>query len=344
MSDTNDRPDSTPEPTTAPTPTPEPISNYDQVPPPPGAAADAPALHPADQALMNKKTHAGRNLMVLAVLTTLVAPLAAAGGLIVAGPGLGAALMVALAASTALGLWFLAFAARRGSVASVNLAAAMFILSFVTSAILAVVRGGIVTDPLRIVRIAVFILIIYALYQSQVTLSKLKQRGLMSRAFPKGPAPAWQVVLGGVLLVIGVVGWNGLIALGSIANKQDRQQAQAESAAFRKLVENEDQAVIDAFNAMMKDLRPETYRRFDKELTDLENALDRLQARLSPESPMLAVLDRYDRAVGYFRQVANKVNAERFDPEEVDRLIDAGNRARMEAFKMHDKLYGSGSR
>jgi hypothetical protein len=296
----------------------------------------------SDEVLLKRATHAGRNLIVLAILASLVAAACAALGFLVPGAPKIFPVLAFSVSLVATAYWVLAVAGRRGNPNSVGIViivmAGNLFLQFILAGIEAARSGTDVVSHMPNVLVSFFIL--YALYQSRKVLLELQERGLWEQAFPATQPTASLCILGGILLVSGVVTVN--MASGYVGWKygQARTVEQTYAHGFVKIIQEDERGFLTSMQALSEQFSKAQLQEALDKIEGIETKVQLLKKQSPQACQLQKILDTYGSAVRQYKGALLLLKQPKPETERFTEMIKLGDRLRTEAGQAFDRQYG----
>lgn len=294
-----------------------------------------------DEQLLNRASHAGRNLTVLASLATL-ASIAFWAIAFMAKIPMMAGIFPALALTlVAAGYCMLALAARRGSPTSVGIViviVALQITFVLTIAGISAARAGgdfSSNTPSIIIPILVFI----ALASSRGVLLELQNRGLWDQAFAPAKPTRDLCIIGGALVALGFITLNGGTFYLGHKVQQERAAEHGQAREFVEMIKHEE---LQFMTAASEVLRASTSEKLDLALSRAETLkakCESLRSAAGGQGRLPGVLTTYANAVRQWENGLLALKEKNPDTQHSQRLLDMGDRLRAEALDEFNRYF-----
>ena len=294
-----------------------------------------------DEALLQRASHAGRNMIALAILGTLAA-LAILAFLFAPGGTLRAPVLASSAACVACvtGLWMLAIAARRGSPTSVGIILGVMALQLVVSVVgyvMAMMRAN--NDAAGTLwYIIIGIAIIAALSRSQNVLIEMRTRGLWEQRFGSTGPSRNLVIVGGVLYALSFVGLYAGLVLSSVWSVRQRAGELRQAEAFLRVIKTQEAELMTAMSQMGPGNRNAISAAIAK-VEAMDQEVGSIQSDVSNASPLSPILDKYRQALAKWRSGLIALQGPTPDPNRAKTMFESGDRLRREAGTEFDSRY-----
>jgi hypothetical protein len=188
----------------------------------------------SDEVLLQRAGYAGRTLTALAALATFFVLLVVSRQV---------ALCVFPMVLGVVGLWLLAFAARRGNTGAVSVVLTVTLIQLLASIIVPLIAGQSESLPANFWGAIIGVLVIAVVLSSRNVLLELERRDLWKNRFDPRRNGHGLCIAGSVLYVAGVVGVYAAMFITSILGASDgkqRDKGAAQAQAFAGLVHTEE--------------------------------------------------------------------------------------------------------
>jgi hypothetical protein len=295
----------------------------------------------SDEQLLARASHAGRNLIALAILATLcsIVIIVAEIGQVLSPRSATESLPIVsiLTILWTVGLWMLATAARRGNPTAVGfvmvVASAMLLIS-VASLVLVAVRD-IQRAQLMWWQPLIPLLVLLVLARSRDVLRELKTRGLWEGRFGSARPSRNLCVAGGVLFVVGYAGFFLSLLLPAIFVAKDA----AQSHAFLKAVTAEEKAFMNAMRSLSGPDKPAALENVRQTLDAFARMVASWKSTTSPNSPLFPIIRKYGDAVRAWQDGLAELSASSPNVEEAKERLTLGDKLREEAAAEFNRRY-----
>jgi hypothetical protein len=301
----------------------------------------------SDDSLMQCASHAGRNLIALAILATIAsaAVTAFAGVAVFSEPKVAFVALPFLFVTA--GYWLLAIAARRGNPAAVT------VVMVVLSVQIAISIAGFVIGFVRtngnsghgaLLGGVIALLIVAVLARSRTVLLELRKRGLWSQRFgAAGPSGNFCIV-GGTCFVVGSVGiYVSLFVAVFLAAQsakivaEEREHAQV----FIRLIREDETPFLKALQVPGITNDPNAMDDVSAKVKTLEGKVESLQSTVPATSSLDRILKKYRKAVRFWKDGLAEIRKATADQSVVKENLESGDRLRQEALLEFDQKFGN---
>ena len=301
----------------------------------------APALNPGDEKLLKRAGHAGRNLLVLAVLATLGAVALVAAAVLAKGFHGVTSVLAATITLIAAGYWVLALAARRGNPNAVG----VVIVAMVLQICLALVSSGIAAARTHsnfqppVGGLVIPILVLAALASSRKVLLELKQRQLWEQVFASAKPSGNLCFIGAVLLATGFIAMNaGTYYVGWKVGQEQKAEFQ-HANAFVELIQRDEQAFLIAMRGIGRGGN-EIETALTK-LGTLKQNFEVLEKQAAGAGRLQQILTGYRNALRQWENGLTLLKDPNADTERVQQMFKLGDKLRAEACQEFDRRYAA---
>ena len=294
----------------------------------------------SDAKLLKRAGHAGRNLSVLALLTTFVSL-----GLIAAaifGKGIHGvmAVLAMTITSIAAGYWVLAVAARRGNPNSVGVVIVTLVLQMCLALISSGVLAARTNTPFQppVGGLLIPILVLIALARSRKVLLELKERRLWDQVFASAKPSGGLCVVGGILLGAGFVALNAGTSYFGWKAAQHRASEVQHAKAFVELIRSDEKEFLTTMQGLSSN-RSQIETAL-AQFNTLELKFEALEKQAASEDRLLQILAAYRNALKQWRSGLMLLKEPNADMETAQKWFKLGDQIRGEACQQFDSRYG----
>ena len=300
-----------------------------------------PIANAIDEKLLKRARHAGRNLSVLAILSSFGAMALIATALFAKGIHGVMAVLATTITFIAAGYWVLAVAARRGNPNAVG----VVIVAMVLQICLALISSGVTAARTNsafqppVAGLFIPILVLVALASSRKVLLELKERQLWDQVFGSAKPSGNLCLIGGTLLATGFVAMNtGTYYIGWKAEQQQRAEFQ-HAKAFVELIQGDEKEFLTAMQGISVNRGQNEIETVLTKFKTLEQNFEVLKKEAASADRLLQILTTYGNALRQWKNGLMLMKERNPDTDRAQKMFKLGDQFRAEACQEFDRRY-----
>jgi hypothetical protein len=295
----------------------------------------------SDEQLLARASHAGRNLCVLSVGTTLFAIALWVVPFLGKAPVLGMIFPALAITCIAAGYWVLTVAARRGDPASVGTVIVIMALQLTFVLIFAGIgaarTGTEVSANYRNVLIPIVVL--WALASSRSVLLELQERGLWEKVFNSEKTSSQFCVIGGTLLAIGLLTLNGGSLYVGQKVQQEHEAENRQAREFADMIKHEEQQFMDAASDAVRKPTSDNLELALARADSLQTKCQSIRTATGDHGRLPGVLANYTNAVHQWQTGLLALKEKNPDTMHAQHMLDLGDKRRADALQDFNRYF-----